>query len=98
MENKLFRKRKEIEKTIFIVFILIFLYTFTFPVIKYIKLKLEINKIEYEIVNYKDKIEDLKKKIDFYKSDDGVERWIKENFKFIREGERIYIFKEKNVD
>lgn len=98
MENKLLTKRKEIENTIFILFILIFIYIFTFPILRFIRLKRDIKKIELEISSYKNKIENLTKEIEFYKTDEGIERWIKENFKFIREGEKIYIFKDKKVD
>lgn len=98
MENKLINRRKEIEKTIVIFFVLIFLYLFTFPLIKFIKLKYEIRNLEREILLYKEKIDEIKKKIDFIKSDEGVERWVKENFKLVKDGEKIYIIKEKKVD
>ncbi len=97
MENKLLSKRKEIENTIFILFILIFIYIFAFPMLRFIKLKRDIKEIELEISFYKNKIENLNSKIEFYKTDEGVERWIKENFKFIRDGEKIYIFKDKKL-
>ncbi|MBC7194606.1 MAG: hypothetical protein H5U37_03010, partial [Caldisericia bacterium] len=66
MENKLLSKRKEIENTIFILFILIFIYIFTFPILRFIKLKRDIKKIELEISSYKNKIENLTKEIEFY--------------------------------
>lgn len=98
MNNKLIFKRKEIESTILILFILIFIYIIAFPLVKFIKLKFEIKNLEKEIATYKDKIEELKQKIEFIKSEEGIEKWIKENFKLTRDGEKIYIIKEKKVD
>lgn len=98
MENKLINKRKELETTILILFVLIFIYIFTFPIIRFFKLKTEIKNLQNEILVYKSKIEDIKNKIEFIKSDEGIERWVKENFKLTREGEKIYIFKERKVD
>ncbi|MDI6861556.1 MAG: septum formation initiator family protein [Caldisericia bacterium] len=98
MNNKLVYKRKEIETTILVLFILIFIYIISFPLVKFFKLKNEIKNLENEISVYKDKIEELKLKIEFIKSDEGIEKWIKENFKLTRDGEKIYIIKEKKVD
>ncbi len=98
MENRLINKRKEIETTIFVLFILILIYIFTFPLIRFFKLKMDIKNLKNDIVIYNSKIEELKKKIEFIQSDEGIERWVKENFKLTRDGEKIYIFKERNVD
>ena len=52
-------------------------------------------KIKNDIEITKSKIDKLEKNIEFYSTDEGLERWIKENFKLTKENERIYVFTEK---
>ncbi|MCX8095244.1 MAG: septum formation initiator family protein [Caldisericia bacterium] len=98
MENKLIYKRKELEKTIVILFILLFIYIFSFPLYRFYKLNHEIKSLQNDILVYKNKIDEMKHNIEFIKSNEGIEIWVKENFKLTKDGEKIYIFKEKKVD
>jgi len=95
MENKIIRKRKDIESFILILLFLLFLYTLIVPSIKLIKVYTDLNKIKNDIEITKSKIDKLEKNIEFYSTDEGLERWIKENFKLTKENERIYVFTEK---
>ncbi|HQJ56615.1 MAG TPA: septum formation initiator family protein [Caldisericia bacterium] len=95
MENKIIRKRKDIESFILILLFLLFLYTLIVPSIKLIKVYTDLKKIKNDIEITKSKIDKLEKNIEFYSTDEGLERWIKENFKLTKENERIYVFTEK---
>ncbi|HOC53132.1 MAG TPA: septum formation initiator family protein [Caldisericia bacterium] len=95
MENKIIRKRKDIESFILILLFLLFLYTLIVPSIKLIKVYSDLKKIKNDIEITKSKIDKLEKNIEFYSTDEGLERWIKENFKLTKENERIYVFTEK---
>ncbi len=95
MENKIIRKRKDIESFILILIFLLFLYTLIVPSIKLIKVYTDLNKIKKDIEITKSKIDKLEKDIEFYSTDEGLERWIKENFKLTKENEKIYVFTEK---
>ena len=95
MENKIIRKRKDIESFILILLFLLFLYTLIVPSIKLIKVYTDLNKIKNDIEITKSKIDKLEKNIEFYSTDEGLERWVKENFKLTKENERIYVFTEK---
>ncbi|NLI56529.1 hypothetical protein GX420_06090 [bacterium] len=95
MENKIIRKRKDIESFILILLFLLFLYTLIVPSIKLIKVYTDLNKIKNDIEITKSKIDKLEKNIEFYSTDEGLERWIKENFKLTKENERIYVFTEE---
>ncbi|MBP7139985.1 MAG: septum formation initiator family protein [Caldisericia bacterium] len=95
MENKITRKRKDIESFILILLFLLFLYTLIVPSIKLIKVYSDLKKIKNDIEITKSKIDKLEKNIEFYSTDEGLERWIKENFKLTKENERIYVFTEE---
>ncbi|HPB34082.1 MAG TPA: septum formation initiator family protein [Caldisericia bacterium] len=95
MENKIIRKRKDIESFILILLFLLFLYTLIVPSIKLIKVYTDLKKIKNDIEITKSKIDKLEKNIEFYSTDEGLERWIKENFKLTKENERIYVFTEE---
>ncbi len=95
MENKIIRKRKDIESFILILLFLLFLYTLIVPSIKLIKVYTDLNKIKNDIEITKSKIDKLEKNIEFYSTDEGLERWVKENFKLTKENERIYVFTEE---
>jgi len=95
MENKIIRKRKDIESFILILLFLLFLYTLIVPSIKLIKVYSDLKKIKNDIEITKSKIDKLEKNIEFYSTDEGLERWIKENFKLTKENERIYVFTEE---
>lgn len=92
MENKLLKKRKNIESLILIIIFSFFLYYLLFPSIKLIKVYTDLRKIKNNILILENKIKDLEKEIEFYSSDEGLERWIKENFKLTNDNEKIYIF------
>ena len=95
MENKIIRQRKDIESFILILLFLLFLYTLIVPSIKLIKVYTDLKKIKNDIEITKSKIDKLEKNIEFYSTDEGLERWIKENFKLTKENEKIYVFTEK---
>ena len=95
MENKIIRKRKDIESFILILLFLLFLYTLIVPSIKLIKVYTDLKKIKNDIEITKSKIDKLEKSIEFYSTDEGLERWVKENFKLTKENERIYVFTEE---
>lgn len=92
MEKKLSKKRKNIESLILIIILTIFLYYLLPPSIKLIKVYTDLKKIKNNIVILESKIIDLEKEIEFYSSDEGLERWIKENFKLTNDNEKIYVF------
>lgn len=92
MENRILKKRKEIESVILMFIFLFFLFYLLVPSIKLMKVYLDIRKIKINIENLENKIKDLKKDIEFYSSNEGLERWIKENFKLTNDNEKIYIF------
>jgi|YelNatPaOPRAMG01_1025707.scaffolds.fasta_scaffold04720_4 cell division protein FtsL len=92
MENRILKKRKEIENLILILIFLLFLYTLLVPSIKLIKLYLDLKKLKNDILTLNSKIEKIEKDIEFYSSDEGLERWIKETFKLTSDNEKIYIF------
>lgn len=92
MENKLLKKRKNIESLILIIIFSFFLYYLLPPSIKLIKVYTDLRKIKKNILILEKKIKDLEKEIEFYSSDVGLERWIKENFKLTNDDEKIYIF------
>lgn len=92
MENKLLKKRKNIESLILIIIFSIFLYYLLPPSIKLIKVYTDLRKIKNNILILENKIKDLEKEIEFLSSDEGLERWIKENFKLTNDNEKIYIF------
>jgi len=94
MENRILRKRKEIENLILILIFLLFLYTLLVPSIKLIRVYMDLKKLKNDIQTLNGKIDKLEKDIEFYSSDEGLERWIKENFKLINDNEKIYIFPE----
>ncbi|HOK17691.1 MAG TPA: septum formation initiator family protein [Caldisericia bacterium] len=94
MENKISRKRREIESLILILIFLLFLYTLIVPSIKLIKLYTDLKKIKNDIEITNNKIDKLEKNIEFYSSSEGLERWIKENFKLTKDNEKIYVFIE----
>jgi len=76
MENKIIRKRKDIESFILILLFLLFLYTLIVPSIKLIKVYSDLNKIKNDIEITKSKIDKLEKNIEFYSTDEGLERWM----------------------
>ncbi len=95
MENRILRKRKEIENLILLLIFLLFLYTLLVPSIKLFRVYMDLKKLKNDIQVLNGKIDKLEKDIEFYSSDEGLERWIKENFKLTNDNEKIYIFPDK---
>lgn len=92
MENKITKRRREVENLILILIFLLFFYTLLIPTIRLIRIYIDLKKMKNEIEDIKIKIDRLNKEIEFYSSDEGIERWIKENFKLTGDNEKIYIF------
>ncbi|RLD12607.1 MAG: hypothetical protein DRI22_05255 [Caldiserica bacterium] len=96
MEEQFKKRRREIEVTIFIIIIVFSLYYFSAPILKLISLKRDIAQIKKEMELEREEIIRLKKELIKAQTDEYVERWAKENLKMVKDGEKIYIIKDKD--
>ncbi|MCD6168566.1 MAG: septum formation initiator family protein [Caldisericia bacterium] len=96
MEEQFKKRRREIEAAIFIVIIIFSLYYFSVPILKLVSLKREITQIKREMEIEREEIVRLKNELIESKTDEYVERWAKENLKMVKDGEKIYIVKDKD--
>ena len=96
MEEQFKKRRREIEVTIFIIIIVFSLYYFSAPILKLISLKRDIAQIKKEMELEREEIIRLKKELIRVGTDEYVERWAKENLKMVKDGEKIYIIKDKD--
>ena len=96
MEEQFKKRRREIEVTIFIIIIVFSLYYFSAPILKLVSLKKDIAQIKREMELEKEEIIRLKKDLIKAQTDEYVERWAKENLKMVKDGEKIYIIKDKD--
>ena len=96
MEEQFKKRRREIEVTIFIIIIVFSLYYFSAPILKLVSLKRDIAQIKREMELEREEIIRLKKELIKAQTDEYVERWAKENLKMVKDGEKIYIIKDKD--